>query len=238
MAMDERIAMALKSDKISDIPLETLVTKVKTMLSSVYILTGFSTPNPKDLGALVAKVTSDLKQYHGGLSVNEVSVCLENGSKDEYGEFMGINVRTITKWLKAYKTSDKRYKTIIEIEKTAQALPPPGKEYGDQKMREMSLRYFDSFKQTGDPGFACVTVYQFLQKKGVITHSLEVKIKAFNEAKAHILVSKNSLAMPLDVMEFRAKSEVQRKLLCDFFKELIDMGMDLSEMFDEQQQFV
>ena len=84
MAMDERIAIALKSDKISDIPLETLVTKVKTMLSSVYMLTGFSTPNPKDLGALVAKVTSDLKQYHGGLSVNEVSVCLENGSKDEY----------------------------------------------------------------------------------------------------------------------------------------------------------
>ena len=39
--MDERIAIALKSDKISDIPLETLVTKVKTMLSSVYMLTGF-----------------------------------------------------------------------------------------------------------------------------------------------------------------------------------------------------
>ena len=38
--MDERIAIALKSDKISDIPLETLVTKVKTMLSSVYMLTG------------------------------------------------------------------------------------------------------------------------------------------------------------------------------------------------------
>ena len=236
--MDDRIAMALKSDKISDIPLEKLVPLVKTMLSSVYMLTGFSAPNPKDFGALVAKVTSDLKQYHGGLSVNEVSVCLENGSKDEYGEFMGINVRTITKWLKAYKTSDKRYKTIVELEKSKQALPPPGKEYGEQKLKEMSLRYFDSFKQTGDPGFACVTVYQFLQRVGVVTHSPEVKIKAFNDAKARILVSKNSLAMPLDVMEFRAKSEAQRKLLCDFFKELIDMEMDLSEMFDEQQQAV
>ena len=235
MAMDERIAIALKSDKISDIPLEKLVPLVKTMLSSVYMLTGFSTPNPKDLGALVAKVTSDLKQYHGGLSVNEVSVCLENGSKDEYGEFMGINVRTITKWLKAYKTSEKRYKTIKDIEKTSQALPPPGKEYGDQKMREMSLRYFDSFKNTGDPGFACVTVYQFLQRTGIVSHPPEVKIKAFNEAKSRLLISKNSLAMPLDVLEFRAKSEAQKELLCDFFKELVDMDMDLMDMFNQQQ---
>lgn len=233
--MDDRIALALHSEKISEIPVDRLVTQVTNMLSSVYMLTGFSVPNPRDLGALAAKVTSDLKQYHGGLSVKEVSVCFENGSKDEYGDFMGINVRTVTKWLKVYKTSEKRYKTIVEIEKTKQALPAPGKEYGERKMKEMAIRYFEDYKRTGDPGFACVTVYQFLQSVGVINHAPDVKITAFKKAKTMLLISKNSLAMPADVLEFRAKAEAQRGLLCDFFEELVNMQIELIDLFNQEQ---
>lgn len=233
--MDERIALALKSEKISDIPVEILVRQVTGLLSSVYMMTGFSAPNPNDLGAMAAKITSDLKQFHAGLSIKELSVCFECGSKDEYGEFMGINVRTITKWIKAYKTSEKRYKTIVALDKTKQALPAPGKEYGEQKMKEMAVRYFEDYKRSGDPGFACVTVYQFLQSIGVINHSPEVKITALKKAKSMLLISKNSLAMPSDVLEFRAKSEAQKGLLCSFFEELINMGIDLHEMFNQQQ---
>lgn len=233
--MDDRIAIALKSEKISAIPIDQLVGQVTDLLASVYMLTGFAVPTPRDLGVLAAKVTSDLKQFHGSLSIREVSVCFESGSKDEYGEFMGINVRTITKWLKIYKTSDKRYKTIVELEKTKLALPAPGKEYGDQKMKEMCLRYFEDYKRTGDPGFACVTVYQFLQKIGIVNHAPEIKIKTFKDAKDRILRLRNSRAMSPDAVEDRAKSEAQTELLCSFFKELLDMEIDLKDMFNQQQ---
>lgn len=233
--MDDRIAIALKSEKISDMPINVLIGKVSDILSSVYMLTGFSAPNPKDLGLLTAKITSDLKRYHGGLSIQELAVCLENGSKDEYGEFMGINVRTITKWLKAYKTSDKRYKTILEIENNKQALPPPGKEYGEQQLKILAIRYFREYQVDKRIGNLVITVYQFLQKMKIINHTADVKIAAYDKAKASILRSKNSLSMPIDMFEFRAKLQAQTELLREFFEELEQMGIDLEDMFNQKQ---
>lgn len=228
--MDERIALALRSEKIADIPIEKLVGQVTTMLASVYMLTGFSAPSSKDLGVLAAKITSDLKQYHGGLSVQEVSLCFENGSKDEYGDFMGINVRTITKWLKAYKTSGKRYKTIVELEKGKEALPPPSKDYDEQVYRRICLRYFEKYKKKENPPLFCPgRMYQFLQGKGIINHSLEMKMDALEKAKSHLKASRSALSTA--DFEVRAKLEAQTELLHTFFRELVERGIELEDMF-------
>ena len=88
-------------------------------------MVGYQTYNEKDICVLTAKLSSDLQESYPYLHRGEIVICFELGAKGEYGDYSGVNLRTFCKWLKAYKTSDLRYRVIkqIEQEKEVKALP-------------------------------------------------------------------------------------------------------------------
>lgn len=80
------------------------------------MLVGFAPPKENDIALLTTKLPADLQESYPSLTLPEVALCFELGAKGEYGDFMGLNLRTITRWLKAYQTSDLRYRAVVERE--------------------------------------------------------------------------------------------------------------------------
>lgn len=217
------IQLALHSSKIADLSYEEVRERVRIILSSTFFLAGYKPPEKADGKLMTEKLSNDLIADFGGLTLDEVAICFEMGVKDQYGEFMGLNIRTFTKWLKAYRQSDQRYKAVTES--TQQALPPPSEDYSLERLNEMALRYFESYKETGEFGDCGIQVYQHLQKCGVITHSKEFKLKVISDIDR---VTSNKLSD--DIRRAKIINHAQVVCLKRFFQDLVEMDEELSNL--------
>ena len=103
------------------------------------------------MAVFTAKLAADLRENYSYLTLDEVSFCFELGAKEEYGEIMGINLRTITKWLKAYKTSELRYRAKLAVEAQKKALPPVSEAYNLQAENRFLQNSFRRYKESRRP---------------------------------------------------------------------------------------
>ena len=122
-----RLMRALEGAAIRTIESETLTDRLTAIVGQTYLLLGYQTPDSRTLAILVAKIASDLVESYGFMTVEEVSYCFDLGAKGLLGDFAGMNMRTVTRWLKGYKHSDIRYQAIMALraERARATLPPP-----------------------------------------------------------------------------------------------------------------
>ena len=222
----DKYELAIRQDKLS--AGKNSASDLVIIIGGVYAQAGQSIDG-KEIASMAGVLFRDLQTRFSMLTLHEVALAFDNGLRGDYGQFYGLSVLTFNNWLKAYRQSDDRFKAIKRMENNKNALPPPGAEYGEQRMREMCLRYFEAYKQSGDPGIACVTVYQYLQKIGLIKQTVEYKLSVLNSLKGTIKKS-NNLAVPDEIIENRQKCEAMRICLKRYFQELIDMNMELKDV--------
>lgn len=172
--LQARLQAALEGQRILDTDQAALATRLSHCLGQTYVVAGFRLPDAKDLGLLTAKLALDLAEQAPRLTLEEVSLCFELGAKGEYGDYMGINLRTLSRWLKAYRNSDARYQAVVEREKkrTAPALPPVSEAYKEAHERAFLNRTYVQYRD-GYPLDRLFTsqVYRLLQKRGMIRHT-------------------------------------------------------------------
>lgn len=161
----------MEAERITDIPLESLSLRLSSLIMETYVLMGYQTYNDKDVAVLSAKLAADLRESHAFLTFGEVSICFELGAKGQYGDFQGINIRTFTRWLRAYQTSELRYRAVVEREQARErlALPEVSEAYKDERERAFLLRVFQQYR-AGYPLERLYPsyVYQALQRRGAI----------------------------------------------------------------------
>ena len=125
MSLEIRLQHAIADRRLMTYRPEEILPAVNQILFQTYVLLGFSPPNDRDLGILIAKLAADLQESYPSLTLQEVALCFELGAKGEYGDFMGLNLRTITRWLKCYQTSDLRYQAVVERNRCPPFRPSP-----------------------------------------------------------------------------------------------------------------
>lgn len=216
------IELALKSKKIAELTFEEVRERVRNILAATFFIAGYKPPEERDGKALTEKLTSDLISDFGGLTMDEVAICFEMGAKESFGEFMGLNMRTFTKWLKSYKTSDVRYNAVKNSNQPS--LSQSTESGSRESMLAIARRYFESYKETKEFGDLGVTVYQFLQKEKIINQSPEFKIKVV--ADVDKVTDKR---LPKDLRHSKIINHAQIVCLKKFFDSLIEMEMDLDE---------
>ena len=176
-----KMRMAFQTPRIIDMTPRDLSAFITSQIVQSYIMVGYQTYNEKDICVLTAKLSSDLQESYPYLHRGEIVICFELGAKGEYGDYSGVNLRTFCKWLKAYKTSDLRYRVIkqIEQEKEVKALPAVSREYNEEKMNLLIIRRFHEYKNCPDLEIPLASIlYQDLQSRGFIRNSLEEKLNA------------------------------------------------------------
>lgn len=216
-----KMRMAFQTPRITDIMPKDLTDFASAQIIQCYIIVGYLTYDEKDISVLAAKLCSDLRESYPYLHRGEIVICFELGAKGEYGDYTGVNLRTFCKWLKAYKTSDLRYRVIkqIEQEKVVKALPAVSREYNEQKMNQLIIRRFHEYKNCPDLEIPLASIlYQDLQSRGFIRNSLEEKLSAM--AQFSRWRPQNNLHVSEDYRQAMIKLKAQEWLLKQYFNSL------------------
>ena len=220
-----RSIQAFGEPRIETYVTDRLATRVSMLLRQSYIMAGFKVPEADDLAILTAKLTSDLFESYRFLTYGEVSLCFELGIKGEYGDFMGLNMRTFSRWLKCYKTSDFRYRQVMERDKRMQAaLPPVSEAYNREREDRMLQNAFRHYR-AGYPldQLLPARVYRILQGRKLIADSPADKRSAMDRFARW----KPAGMLPMDEetrLHF-VKTQAMTALLRRYFDRLVQEGV-------------
>ena len=156
MNVETRLKQALQEQMpLGQLAYEKVSGQTVDLLTEYFMLLGFKIPDMQELTLLARKVTDDLYESYSYLRMEEVAVCFELGAKGDFGEYVGLNWRTITRWLKSYKTCDKRLKAKQELEEEARRREAPKPDPEKERWHETHflLTVFDFYKtRLQDPG--------------------------------------------------------------------------------------
>ena len=206
-----KMRMAFQTPRIIDMTPRDLSAFITSQIVQSYIMVGYQTYNEKDICVLTAKLSSDLQESY----------------PYEYGDYSGVNLRTFCKWLKAYKTSDLRYRVIkqIEQEKEVKALPAVSREYNEEKMNLLIIRRFHEYKNCPNLEIPLASIlYQDLQSRGFIRNSLEEKLNAM--AQFSRWRPRNTLHISEDDRQAMIKLKAQEWLLKQYFNSLVRLPFE------------
>ena len=103
MSTEERLQLVLQQLAINELNANVVSDKMVDIISQCAMLMGFKVPEPRELALMAGKVTADLYESYPFLRLGEISICFELGAKGQFGEYFGLNWRTITKWLRGYQ---------------------------------------------------------------------------------------------------------------------------------------
>nr|WP_129734106.1 hypothetical protein [Parabacteroides goldsteinii] len=227
MSLDIRLQHAIADRRLMTYQPGEILPAVNQILLQTYVLLGFSPPKDSDLGILIAKLSADLQESYPSLTLQEVALCFELGAKSEYGDFMGLNLRTITRWLKAYQTSDLRYRAVVQRERQAQAaLPSVSDAYKEERERAFLRRVFEQYR-AGYPieRLYPARVYLSLQARGIIRDSPEVKRAAMRQAAGY--KPAGNMVINEDMRQAMVKQKAMEICLKRFFDGVIEKGKEL-----------
>ena len=222
-----KMRMAFQTPRIIDMTPRDLSAFITSQIVQSYIMVGYQTYNEKDICVLTAKLSSDLQESYPYLHRGEIVISFELGAKGEYGDYSGVNLRTFCKWLKAYKTSDLRYRVIkqMEQEKEVKALPAVSREYNEEKMNLLIIRRFHEYKNCPDLEIPLASIlYQDLQSRGFIRNSLEEKLNAM--AQFSRWRPQNTLHISEDDRQAMIKLKAQEWLLKQYFNSLVRLPFE------------
>ncbi|WP_288207851.1 hypothetical protein [uncultured Parabacteroides sp.] len=227
MSLEIRLQHAIADRRLMAYQPGEILSAVNQILLQTYVLLGFAPPKDNDLGILIAKLSADLQESYPGLTLQEVALCFELGAKGEYGDFMGLNLRTFTRWLKSYQTSELRYRAVVQRERLAQAaLPPVSEAYKEEHERTYLLRVFAQYR-AGYPldRLYPARVYRSLQERGIIRNTAEEKWEAVRQAAGYRPAG--NMIVGENVRQILIKQQAMAILLKRFFDRLIRDEKDL-----------
>lgn len=87
-----------------------------TIIERAYRLAGQNTYTKKDMAALTADFASELTNKYSYLQPFEVKMAVEEGCKGYYGDFQGINMRSLVIFIKGYLQSGERTAYLKKVE--------------------------------------------------------------------------------------------------------------------------
>lgn len=105
---------ALKSTRILDIQKQSATERISEMLTQVYYAAGQKLDG-KDLSLLTQAVYLEVKNYFSFLRIEELQIALNEGVRGKYGEYFGINIKTIHSWVRAFQVSESRKQKLKEL---------------------------------------------------------------------------------------------------------------------------
>lgn len=174
------------------------------MVQTVFAAAG-QVPDKSDVVLIIREISRDLRNRFKNLTLAEVKTAMDNGVRGCYGDYYGINVVTINKWLKAYTESDERVEAVKS--RNTPALPPrtaPAAE-GGLNMEAAVSAAFEKYRREGKVNDYGNVIYDYLNKQGFIKFTNRQKERMMREAREELAEDAHR----------RSKNIVNLKVLAD-----------------------
>ncbi|MDR1913380.1 MAG: hypothetical protein LBQ68_02705 [Clostridiales bacterium] len=180
------IRQSLIGTKIRECDDATIMESLAVIVAAMFATAG-QKPEKKDVKMICREVCKDLKNRYKGLTLDEVKIACDNGVRGDYGDYFGINVVSINKWLKAYYYSEERQRA--QREKLFKGLPQRTALTADEILQIKVNAYREAYglaaagKYVPDLGNL---VYNFLDSRGKISFTKEEKLVFVERARAEL----------------------------------------------------
>lgn len=242
--VEKEIALATVSPKIKDIEPDKFIFLIDGLIAKTHLNCGFK-HDLEQVNSTIDELCEDLKKYNSAITFEEIQLAFKNGYKKQYGDFFGLNNATYFQWVNAYVWSENRLriKKLLSDAKE-KAKQPEAKIISEQEaneiMKNACLKSFEYFK-LGSVIFDSGNVkYNFLVKMELLNFSKERKneilARITNKIKSEAVESKNrteSISQVLGkISEESLISESKKECLKVYFKDLLDTGIELSELME------
>jgi hypothetical protein len=198
---ENRVAVALQSRKILEMQKSEALTQMLNIISITYFETGQKTDD-KMLAVLAKTTYEEVKEYFKWLRIGEMKVAFANGTRGEYGDYFGINIKTFHGWIKAFQTSEIRK---AELQKKNQQEEPPvviDRNKAASDYWRTVLRIFEAVRSGENPAIPfAYTMIKKLWNEGLIYFDAATGAEYVAEAKREIKQEKESFGRPLSKKE-------------------------------------
>lgn len=224
MNTEERLKLVLQQPPVKELNESDVGDKMVELITQCAMLMGLKVPELRELTLMAGKVTADLYETYPFLRLGEISICFELGAKGQFGEYFGLNWRTITKWLRGYQQCDLRYRAKLAVEAEKKALPPVSEAYNLQAENRFLQNSFRRYKESGSmERVMSVRVYQTLQERGIIRNTREEKYHAISLFERWKPAS--GAWMTEEMRQSRIKTLAQEWLLKQYFDSIEELKL-------------
>lgn len=232
----------IQPTRVTEINRASLSYFVGQRIAEAVLVSGF-TVNKQAQDFMLEQVPKDIQTRFPLLELPEIKKAFDDGVRGLYGEYFGISVLTINKWLKSYMDSGAHQEYIASKVKELKLLLPektkPTDEEIDEMIRSGLADCFETYKATGKAiDYGSVRIDYLLRKK-IIIPSKEEREEYKQQAREMLLSDANAkresinrierneanleLTELLQADDKNAKIQTLAKNLClmEFFEDLI-----------------
>lgn len=143
---------------------------------------GFN-PNEEKGSHLMDGIALEIKRAVPNIRLLEIPIAINKGVLGEYGDFLGLSIVTVIKFLKAHYTSAKRAEIAKQVPHKEEEKPIPSIEEQKALAKFHLIEGFERYKETKKIPFSAVYLYRFLSKHfNLVQYSNEAKYEMYYEA--------------------------------------------------------
>lgn len=102
---------------------------IRQLYRTAYAITGYRIDKDKILEIDVPATVTLIKDFHPRRDYEDLEKAVKWGALGKYGEFTGINAKTIINWLDSYISSPEFKDKLRDNKPKAKELPPPDLDY-------------------------------------------------------------------------------------------------------------
>lgn len=157
---------------------------------------GFN-PNEEKGSHLMDGIALEIKRAVPNIRLLEIPIAINKGVLGEYGDFLGLSIVTVIKFLKAHYTSAKRAEIAKQVSHKEEEKPIPSIEEQKALAKVHLIEGFEGYKESKKIPFSAVYLYRFLSEHfKLVEYPNEVKFEMYYQS---ILNIKREKEQDLDI---------------------------------------
>lgn len=258
----KKYILAKESEVISNKKRGDAIISIYDVLYKTLVNVGYNNiATQKDTVELIAVSVYDLIiARYKTITIDEFKIACFNGSIKDYGDYMGVNLKTISDWLKGYLNDENKKKAMAEFNRLLDLVQI--RVYTDAQKEQIILEgcvhFFNEYKKLGilneiqKPANNLMAIfYDKLKDIGLIVFTKERRVELFKKSEKEYVYqlehAKNSKKVNFDqagfdlMVSLMAKNEnepfknlCKRNALIEYFNDLILTDENLQELINEK----
>ena len=201
-----KYALAKDGKIVSKMPLKDAITSIYDTLCKVLVDTGNGTMQKQDnIESVLITISESVYQLvcdkYKAITINEFKLACLNGSLGDYGQYFGLNLKTVSDWLKGYNNDENKKKAMAEWNRLIGLVSIQEKtpEQKDAIIVDGLIHFFERYKKYGKikdektgntqvllipVNSLCAVFYDNLKEKGLLVITKERKLEMYDKALA------------------------------------------------------
>lgn len=259
----QKYCLAKEGEVISKMSASFGISSISKVIHSAMVNVGMNPVAGQDnvLLNISETVYQLINDRYKSITINEFKLACLNGSLEEYGKYYGINLKTVSDWLKGYNNDENKKKAMAEWNKMIDLVQI--NKYDDSQKEQIIIdgcvHFFNEYRENGllnqiiaPVDSLCAIFYDKLKEKGLLIFTKERKLEIYDKAvikyKEQLEAAKRDRKMKFEQKDFdlmvsllaenknRPFANMCKKMsLLQYFDELIEMEQDLSELLNFNQ---